>query len=186
MCMFSQDDARWLKASVEAIYSAADPRDLALAVMTAANRRFGLLATYCEKVGAGLSSHTALALECKVPPPPDFAAYIHDYPLRWIVGSAQAPRVVHLRAMVPMSQWTQSEHFNGIARPMGWNDQILIVAENRWSCTSVGLLRDVAFSTPSARSRNTCNLMWRRHGAGWPKRRFPTVQPGHFPSRLPM
>jgi DNA-binding CsgD family transcriptional regulator len=53
---------------------------------------------------------------------------------------------MHMHQSVPARVWHRTDHYNGIARQMGWNDQLMILAQNRGTMVVVGLYRAEVFN----------------------------------------
>jgi len=60
------------------------------------------------------------------------------------------PPIFHMRAEEDFAAWQRTDHFNGIARPMGWNDQLVVVAESEPNLVAFGIYRDARFSEDEA------------------------------------
>ena len=143
--MIPAADIRWLSHTLGLLYAADTVPDLARSVMNAIDRRFNLLASACEEIGRGGSTYVAHGMRTSVAPPENHAAYFHDHPFGHLVGSDRSPPILHLRESVAMDRWERTDHFQGIARPMGWNDQVLMVAQGTPTMVCVVLLRDTVF-----------------------------------------
>jgi DNA-binding CsgD family transcriptional regulator len=145
--VFTCEDARWVSETVGTLYAAQSVADLAGSAMAALDHKLRLHSFALEELGTGEDSFYRLhKLRCGSRPPENHVAYLHDNPFIWVLGAKVIPPVLHMRGDVRLSRWSQTDHFNGIARPMGWNDQIMIVARARPSFVSVGVHRDTIFS----------------------------------------
>ena len=146
--MFTPHDARWFSGTVQTLYAAQSVPEFVRTMMHAVEQRFDLLASGCEELGVGGSTYTVHGLHCAVPPPLDYAACIHDNPLVTTPGKPEPPAVLHLRQHTSLADWKLTDHFNGVARPMGFNDLIAIVAQSSPTMVAVSLYRDTLFSAP--------------------------------------
>lgn len=162
--MFTRDDARWLSDAARVLYAARSVDGLAGAAMEVLDWKFRLHSFACEELGYRASTYRAHRLRCATPPPPDHTAHFHDFPMLWVVGARQPPPVIHLRGDVASSVWEKTDHFNGLARPMGWNDHIVLVAQSHPTFVEVGLHRDVNFT---AREHKMVSLLQPHLAAAW-------------------
>ncbi len=144
--MFSREDVKWLSDSVQLLYAARTPSEFAKASMTALDGRFDLMTSTCEEVSPDISTYFLHRLRSSIAVPTDCAAYLHDNPLKHVIASQTACPVLHLQQHTTPANWKRTEHFNGIARPMGWNDQFLVVSQARPSLVVIGAYRDRVFS----------------------------------------
>jgi DNA-binding CsgD family transcriptional regulator len=181
--MINQHDLRWLSESVGAAYAAQTVPELSLAMLTAVESRFRVLASGCEEVGVGASYYTLHRIHTAVAAPKDLAAFIHDHPLGSYWGSSvKPPPVFHLRQLVTMDAWTRTDHFNGIAKPMGFNDQLAIVGQDRPALVVITLLRDSVFC---AQERLLAKLLQPHFVAAWRRvRTIDSLAPGSGPLRI--
>ena len=119
--------------------------ELTQAVTGTVDSRFQLFASACEEIGAGVSSYTLHRLRMPGAPPKDYEAFIHDNPMsRQLQG--RRLRVSHLRSMVTMNEWSLTDHYNGVARPSGFNDMMTIVAQSRPTTVLISMFGDSVFS----------------------------------------
>lgn len=170
--MFTQDDARWLSEAVKEIYAAPTETELAGAAQRVLHDQFRLHSFAFEELGAGGSFYRVHGLRCAVPPPAGHAAHFHDNPFGWVIGAPAPPPVLHIRSDVSVASWHATDHFNGIARPMGWQDQVIMVADSRPNLVSVGVYRDTAFRSLE---RELFGLLQPHLAAAW--RRLRTIPP---------
>lgn len=144
--MFTQADARWLSESALALYAAETVPEFALAATRALDARFNLLASACEELGPGGASYALHRLRSEVAAPRDHAAYLHDQPLQTHLASPEPPPLLHMRQLVSSDVWARTDHYNGIARPMGWRDSIHILGRKTPTRVLVGGFRKTAFT----------------------------------------
>jgi DNA-binding CsgD family transcriptional regulator len=145
--MFTHDDAQWLSATVRGLYSASDTRELTLAGIEAVHRRFRLVASGCEEISNDHSRYVLHGARCETPPPADHAAYIHDNPAAPVLGKHPLPRTFQIRELVPFESWKRTDNYNGIARPMGYADQLSTVAPLANGFLLLSLFRDTPFAS---------------------------------------
>jgi hypothetical protein len=122
--MFTRDDARWLADTVGALYAARDSRSLAATGIEAVYRRFNLVASCFEEISYDHSHYLLHGARGENPLPADHAAYIHDHPALNLVQPDAKLATFQVRNLVTFRTWQATDNFNGIARRMGYNDQI--------------------------------------------------------------
>jgi DNA-binding CsgD family transcriptional regulator len=128
------------------LYAAQTVPEFVRSMMDAVDAQFNLLASGCEEVGVGASTYVVHGLRCAVPPPMDYAAYIHDNPLVTQPNEKTSVAVHHMQGRCSMAAWRRTDHFNGIARPMGFNDLIAIVTQASPTMVAISLYRDTGFT----------------------------------------
>lgn len=151
--MFTRNDARWLSDSTAALYSAQSIAELTDAGMSAVQRRFRLVASTCEELTYDQSRYTIHGLRTDATIPKDTAAYIHDNPAGPVVCSGRVRTIAHLRELTTFAQWQRTDHYNGIAKPVGYSDQLLTLATDSQRFFGLGIYRDTVFTG------NECALM---------------------------
>lgn len=144
--MFTRNDARWLSDSTAALYSAQSVAELTTAGIAAMQRRFKLVAASCEELSYDQSRYILHGLQMDGPAPKDHAAFIHDNPAGPEVSSGRARTIVHLRALTTLSHWQRTDHYNGIARPVGYVDQVLALATDSERFYGLAIYRDTVFT----------------------------------------
>lgn len=145
--MFTRDDAAWLSEAVLSLYSASTAIDYTGKAIETVYEKFRLHSCGCEELGRGMSLHVIYGMRCAVAPPRDLLACYHDNPFNPIVmGSAPLPDCLHLTHHVSRSAWMKTDHYNGVARPMGWSDQLIVVAQKSPTFVGVEFYRDTPFT----------------------------------------
>jgi DNA-binding CsgD family transcriptional regulator len=139
-------DLRWLADTVRDVHAAQTVDELCRLAGDAMDRRFFLFGSACEEVGPEGSLYIPHRIRTGAPPPPDHAVYFHDNPFGALISDGQDHRVMHMHQAVPAKVWHRTDHYNGIARAMDWNDQLMIVAQNRGTLVAFGMYRKGVFS----------------------------------------
>lgn len=122
------------------------------------------MASTCEEVGMGASTFCLHRIRTSVAPPKDYAAFVHDDPLVTQIGNNRHPPILQLRQFASMEKWARTDHFNGLARPMGFNDQLVLTACYEPTFGMIGLYRDKAFSS---HERQLVGLIQPHVAAAW-------------------
>lgn len=148
--MFTRADARWLSDTVGALYAAQDTRRLASSGIEAVYSRFRLVASGFEEISYDHSRYTVHDARCAFAPPSDHAAYIHDHPAGRLISPSRTHAIFHVREIVSLADWEKTDNYNGIAKPMGYSDQISVVAYGRTGFLAFGVFRDVKFTAPES------------------------------------
>ncbi|MBW8782265.1 MAG: helix-turn-helix transcriptional regulator [Verrucomicrobia bacterium] len=130
--MIKSRDLRWLSDSVRSLYTAQTVAEFSQTAIAALDAHFQPVACGVEELGHTGTSYVAHALRLERPLPADYVAYIHDHPAIPLLSSL--PPCLQLRETAGGSLWEKTDHFNGIARPMGFNDQAVIRAQG-WPTT---------------------------------------------------
>jgi DNA-binding CsgD family transcriptional regulator len=162
--MIGLNDIRWLSDSIGAVYSARSLAELSHAMTDAVDLHFGLFASACEEIGMYGASYTMHRLRMDAKPPRDYEIFVHDNPLAVQLGEKRGTKVQHLRDLVSMDEWTKTDHFNGIARPLGFNDMMTMVAQGHPTTVCISLFRDTKFQ---ARERRILGFLQPHIAAGW-------------------
>ncbi len=144
--MFTRLDARWLSETTAALYAAEDIAQITAAGMAAVQRRFTLVASTCEEVSYDNSWYAMHGIRCETAIPADYAASFHDNPGGPFVASGAARTTLQLRKIVSLAAWQRTDHYNGIARPVGFGDQLLTLATDSSRFFGLGIYRDGVFS----------------------------------------
>jgi len=160
----------WLSSSAKRLYAADSPRALAEAVIAAVTPRF--LSSICglEELGYDCCGYTMHGLRLTDPLPEDFAAYVHDHPgMARILGGVREG-VMHLRAYAPPKVWERTDQYQGLARRMGWRDQLALVSYGPSSFASCSFWRDAPFREGERQEvallQPHLDAAWRRLRAG--------------------
>jgi DNA-binding CsgD family transcriptional regulator len=179
--VYSQYDIAWLSSSLASIYSAKNVTDLSREMSNAVDGRFRLLASACEEFGTGVSFYMLHGYRFGVAPPRDYASFIHDNPLGLQLSGNVKPAVMHLRESVTLERWARTDHYNGLARPMGFCDQIVVVAQAAPTTAILGLYRDWKFTRLE---RDLAALLQPHIVAAWRRLRAIAFDPGSGPLRI--
>lgn len=167
--IFSADEFRWLSRAVFNLYSGKTIPEIVAATASAIKERFCLVAFTCEEAGRGISSYVAHAMHLEVPLPRDYPVYFHDHPLQGIIWGRDTPGLVQMRRQVPLSKWRKTDHYNGIAKPVGFTDQIFLVAQVAPTFVGFGMNADTVFSERENRLLRLLQphivAAWRRVGS---------------------
>jgi DNA-binding CsgD family transcriptional regulator len=139
-------DLGWLADTVRDVHAAQTIAELCRVAGDAVDRRFSVVVSACEEVGPTGSLYIPHRLRLGVPLPPDHAVYFHDNPFGALIADGRDHRVMHMHQAVSAAVWHRTDHYNGIARPMGWNDQLMIIAQNRGTLVAFGMYRAGVFS----------------------------------------
>lgn len=144
--MFTRADIAWLSTAVRRFYTAQSPEALAQAGVAEIRRRFSAMGAACEQISYDGSRYRALQVEMDVPPPPDYVAYIHDHPIFPLMRPRPQAVTIQLREITSLSAWQRTEHFNGVARRIGFTDQLITTALAPDEFFSLSAYRDAPFS----------------------------------------
>lgn len=162
--MYTRADARWLSDTVGALYAAQDVRTLSESGIASVYGRFRLVASGFEEISYDHSRYLFHGARCERSPPADHAAYIHDHPAAKLIGQSAGHRVVQIRQLVSFREWKKTDNYNGIARPMGYNDHLSILAYGTTGFLAFGLLRDTMFT---AQENSLLTLLHAHIQAAW-------------------
>ena len=144
--MFTQADAQWLSETIKALYAAQSVTAVAQTAMGVLDARFHALHSNCEELSRDAASYTVHGMRLAWKAPADYEAFIHDNPIIPIVEHCRQLPTIQLRQHASFSTWSQTDHFNGLAKPMGFIDQFSLIAQNSSSMVAVGLYRDTLFT----------------------------------------
>ena len=123
---------------MHALYSAQTKAELAAAAVEALHSGFGVAFGSCEEITTagyqlhGMTTHVELPLETP--------AYLHDHPM--MPSLHRMPAVAHVRARFSRAAFERTDYFNGVARAMGYNDHIILLAAQRPSTVTFSACRD--------------------------------------------
>lgn len=143
--MFTADDLSWFSETVRGLYAAETCAQLGLAAVSAVHDRFRLVCSACEETASVGARYSAHAVRCETPVPADYIAFVHDHPVFGLMRAAAAPNVFRLSDLISARAWRKTDHFNGVARPIGFNDQFYIMHQSPGGFAAVGLYRDTVF-----------------------------------------
>ena len=177
--MITSSDIRWLSQAARGIYAAQGVGDFAHASTDALDRRYALVSSACEEVGARGTSYVAHRLRTSVAPPRDHIHHYHDNPFNEQLLAGVSRPILHMRQQFPMEAWERTDHYNGIAKPMGWHDQLMLIAQSQPTLVAVGLYRDIPFT---GRERELMALFQPHLEVGW--RRIQGTHPNRQPLRM--
>lgn len=161
---FTTRHADWLSGAALRIHRATQTREMCQAFIESVDRVFHLHSVACEELGGQLSNYQLHSARLGTAPPRDHVNYYHDNPFGWVLTSAAPPPWLHLNHQVPRRRWHKTDHYNGLARPMGWNDQLMLIAQSRPTLVVCGLYRDRPFS---ATERHLLALLQPHLQAAW-------------------
>jgi DNA-binding CsgD family transcriptional regulator len=167
--IFSANELRWLSRSAFNLYSAKSVPELVEATASAIKERFRLVAFTCEEAGRGISSYVAHAMYLEVALPRDYPVYFHDHPLQESIWADNNLGLLQMRQQVSLSKWRKTDHYNGIAKPVGFTDQIFLVAQVVPTFVGFGMNADAVFSERENRLLRLLQphvvAAWRRVGS---------------------
>jgi len=154
----------WLSTSLATLYSADNPTALAEAGIAMVHHRFGASLTGLQEVGHDLSRYRVFGVKGGEDLPPDFTAYIHDHPAVLPFANGKTPPVWQLSRDTPARLWERTDHFQGIGRPMNWQDQLAILSHGSHSFACWDIWRDRPFTD---RERQFADLLQIHFDAAW-------------------
>jgi len=135
--MLAQSEIQWLSATVNALYAARTTAEFSAAAIGATADRFRLMFGSCEEL---TGSHYHLhGLTTHVPLPPETPAFLHDHPLMPQVNNM--PAFSHVRGLVSRGAFEKTDYFNGVARPMGYNDHVILRVQHAPTTVTFSLCR---------------------------------------------
>ena len=157
---------RWFSAALHSLYAAQTPGQVAAAAIAAIGRRFELGTIACEEISHRGSDYALHGAALAIPLPAETPVYLHDHPMMpWVHNM---PPLAQVRGMVSRATFERTDYFNGIARPLGFNDHVILRAQQSPTSVTLSLCRDKVF-TP-----DECELLrlfqphldvaWRRAG----------------------
>lgn len=142
--MFTKTEIIWLSNTARRLHAAQTVAELTEAAIASVHEPFRLVASGCEEVGTGLASYTAHAVRLEVAPPRDYEVFCHDQPL-YPLHTSGLP-VMHMTRHTSISAWHRTDHYNGVARPVGYNDVLLLIAQTKPSLVMLGCYRHGPFT----------------------------------------
>jgi len=147
----SRDSIHWVSESLHLLYSADQIGEVVDAGLSIFHRRFGTASSGIEEISFDAATYRVHGAHLEAALPPDFAACVHDHPgLTSILGGARPP-VIHLSRHLPLRRWEKTDQYQGIARPMGWRDQMALLSYGPHSVANWCFWRDKLFSADEAR-----------------------------------
>ncbi len=128
----------WLSDLVHALYSAQTKGEVAAAAVDALHGGLGVAFGSCEEITpAGYQLH---GMTTHVKLPVETPAYLHDHPMMPHVRNM--PAVSHVRARFSRTAFERTDYFNGVARAMGYNDHIILLAAQAPTTVTFSACRD--------------------------------------------
>lgn len=179
--MFAPEEVRWFSETVRALYVADSAAGFVQAATSALYGRLRLCCSSFEELSVGASSYVLHGCRSEAPVPPDHVANFHDCPLMPLLNAKDILPVWHMREVAAFSVWARTDHFNGIARPMGWNDHICLIGQTQPSVFYVGLQRDRMFSS---KETALLRLLQPHVAAVWPRVRPTPTASAPAPLRI--
>lgn len=143
--MLTSTDMAWWSDVVASAYSCRDLDAFASSVLPCLPARFGSVATSCDEFHLRSGTYRLLGLVSELPLP-DHQPHLHENPNA--SSLIENPRSVAIQSRDTVSDevWHRTGFYQYVARPMGWDDQLLISYYAGGWLGGVGLHRDVCFS----------------------------------------
>jgi DNA-binding CsgD family transcriptional regulator len=123
---------------VHGLYAAQTKGEVAAAAVEAFQQGLGITFASCEEITPagyqlhGMTTHVVLPLETP--------AYLHDHPM--MPSLRRMPAVTHVRGRFSRAAFERTDYFNGVARPMGYNDHIILLGAQAPSTVTFSVCRD--------------------------------------------
>lgn len=143
--MHARADAQWLSQAVRGLYAARTTEELSAAGIGALRGRFRVTSAALEQVAYDGSRYRAHALYSQIPAPPDYMAYLHDHPIFPLMRPRPQLLTLHLREITTESSWSRTDHYNGVARRVGYSDQMAVLACAEQDFLALAVYRDTLF-----------------------------------------
>ena len=141
------------------------------------NCRFELIVCACEELGHSGSSYAIHGMTTSGPLPANHVAFHHDHPVLPRVNALRP--VEHVRGSISRAGLERTDYFNGIARPMGYKDHIILRAQGAPTAVTLSLCRDRIFTPVEC---ELSRLLQPHLAAAWqrviPTRHLPGDGPG--------
>lgn len=140
--MLVRPEVHWFSTTLRALYAARTTQEFSAAAIQATTGRFRLRFGSCEEVGRahyylhGMTTH--------VPLPPETPAFLHDHPLMPRVDDM--PAFAHVRSQVSRAGFEKTDYFNGVARPMCYDDHVILRVQHTPTTVTFSLCRDGIFN----------------------------------------
>lgn len=141
---FSREDILWLSGLLQQVYRARTSAELAAGATLALSRRFRVVYSGCEEFSRAGSDMTLHGVTAFVPPVPDWQAFIHDHPVLPLLRDL--PQLAHVRSMVSRTEFERTDYYNGVARLMGWNDNVILRVQGAPTAVTLSVFRDRLFT----------------------------------------
>lgn len=135
--MLPRPEVLWFSGTLRALYAARTTSEFSASMIAATKDRFRLSFGSCEEVGRahyflhGMTTH--------VPLPPETPAFLHDHPLMPQVDNM--PAFAHVRGRVSRAAFERTDYFNGVARPMGYDDHVILRVQHAPTTVTFSLCR---------------------------------------------
>jgi DNA-binding CsgD family transcriptional regulator len=147
----SQEKINWLSDVIRSLYAAQSPAELSATSTQAVFNPFRLAFASCEELSHTGGLYGLHGMETHVPLPTETPAYLHDHPM--IHRVHDMPDLVRVRGIISRGAFERTDYFNGVARPMGFNDHVIVRVQRSPSTVTFSLCRDRHFS------RDECDLL---------------------------
>jgi DNA-binding CsgD family transcriptional regulator len=144
----SRADILWLSDLLQQVYAARTPAELAACATSALSRRLRVVYSGCEEFSRSGSDMTLHGVTTSVPPVPDWQAHIHDHPVLPLLRNL--PALSQVRRMVSRAEFERTDYYNGVARQMGWNDNIILRVQGEPTAVTLSVFRDRVFTRQEA------------------------------------
>jgi DNA-binding CsgD family transcriptional regulator len=169
--MYTRSDARWLADGIRVVYSATNAHELATATIGSMHEKFRASVTGCEESTRNFSTYAFHGARAEVPIPPEPHRYIHDHPIWAVFAAGNLPRLGQISRLMSRYRYEKTDHFNGLGRPVGIRDHIMVMSHSEDRFLSCSMFRDIPFT------QNESNLLsllqphirssWLRVRASW-------------------
>ncbi len=179
---------RWLSDTVLGIYRARTRGELAAGLTRALSRQLRVSYSGCEELSRAGSDIVLHGVATEVTPSRDWMAFIHDHPVLPLLRNL--PRIAQVRELVSRAEFERTDYYNGVARPYGWSDNVILRMRRAPTAVTASVFRDRVFT---AEERSLLGLLqphleaaWRRvavparallHGGGRRLRISPALAP---------
>ncbi len=137
------DDYRWLSDTIRGCYLARTPAELAAHATRCLVQRLRMVYSGLEEISNAGSDFALHGVTHTVPVIPDWMAYVHDHPVLPLLRAM--PLQAHVRTLVTRAQFERTDYYNGVARPMGWNDCLILRVQGAPTVVTLSAFRDRIF-----------------------------------------
>jgi DNA-binding CsgD family transcriptional regulator len=141
---FTREDMVWLTDLVRHLYGARTPAELAAGATQLLSRRFRVSYSGCEEFSRSGSDITLHGVTTEVKAPGDWMAFIHDHPVLPLLRAM--PQLAQVRQLVSRAEFERTDYFNGVARPQGWNDNLIVRVQGAPTAVTMSVFRDRVFT----------------------------------------
>jgi len=155
---------RWLSESAKRLYAADSPAELARAVIDTVAVHFRASDSGLEELAYDLCRYSVHGAETARPFPQRFEACIHDHPIIPRILNGNCSGVMHLLSYAPPRIWERTDQYQGLARAMGWGDQLAILSLGKSTVASCCLWRETPYSP---REREQAELLHAHFDIAW-------------------